>query len=141
MKIYGAVLVLVGIFFGALLAAAYFSWRHGDTKTEFDSKVQCQDLARHYESENRQNNSATVEAVAYSAKRNSCIAKVLTAHDGALEEDDTEVIDLLTREVLWGEFCFNEQAYEPWCGNGRNIKIMEEADKKFVEIVKSKGRY
>lgn len=127
--------VVAALIVGAA-AAAYLHFRQLARQAEFAQKITCMEIAQKYQKAGQGDDPViSVEEVVYSAKRNSCIAKVDTSARYVIR---VEVVDLITGKVFWSDMCSQWSDSSNWCGNGRNVNMFRESDKQYA-ILESSG--
>jgi hypothetical protein len=106
----------------------------------FQRRLQCKHLADDYVTRNSDDHtSLLLDRVDFSPTRHSCIvalSRTSSGHGITLYSYDT--VDILTAETLFsGECDENEPNSRIFCGNGRDIQLMEKRDKTLEAALKS----
>jgi hypothetical protein len=115
-----------GIIIGLIAASVYWRETQQRGKFLFDQNVKCQQIAKQYQAEN----SVAVLRVAYSPRRNSCIAEVTRPpKNGGI---DLSVDDLLSGEQLFFGRCTVEEFLN---NNNEKFKALsKDQDAKFTHF-------
>ena len=131
LALYGA-LVLTGAVIGSGAVLGLQARRQAERNEVFAQRVRCEGLAQaHAKSVSTDSTSAFIERVDFSVPRNTCLAAVDTyreGHSGLTYV--SEVLDLLTKEVLFTDFCFGDN-----CGGGHNSAITAKRDEAFATLL------
>lgn len=100
--------LVIGVLIGFLLAREKVN--PAKSQPLFDRRVRCQQIAQQLQrEESKEYDYLQYEDIAYSAKRDSCVASVLAIH-GSLEIYVVE--DLLSQTTLWSDSCGSKDCYE-----------------------------
>jgi hypothetical protein len=139
--------VLVGLSLGAGLDETLHIIRDRKAGTNpvsdetFQQRLQCKRLADDYVQKNSDDNTSVfLERVEYSPARRSCIAAVTRAKSGnRITLYEFGAVDLLTAETLFsGECDENDANSRIFCGNGRNMQLIDKRDKTLEAALTSK---
>src|SRR6266496_296725 len=105
----------------------------------FQRRLQCKHLADDYVQKNSdESTSVFLDRVEFSPARHSCIAAVTRAKSGnRITLYEYEAVDILTAETLFsGECNENDANSRIFCGNGRDVQLMDKRDKALEAALK-----
>jgi hypothetical protein len=122
-------LFVAGILVGAV--SVEISHRALDLKKRerFEQRLSCKALADSYARQNSDDRrTASSELVDYSPARDTCIGAVTIYGFGDLQT--YEVVDLISGKSIHSKWCYGGK-----CGNGTNIRLMEERDAAFYQAL------
>ncbi len=105
-----------------------------------NKRLQCKHLADDYLQRNSdENTSVLLDRVEFSPARHSCIAAVTRGKSGnRITLYEYEAVDLLTAETLFsGECNGNDANSRIFCGNGRDVQLLDKRDKALEAALKS----
>jgi hypothetical protein len=129
-----AVLVFcAGLAIGAGTLQIYYRFRENRATEIFERRLRCSELAnRHAAGESTKEQSVSVERVGYSTALNSCVAYFEEWQQaGSHSYQEWTVIDLLSKEQFYSGRCSVERD----CGNGKDIKLSQNAEAAFSKAV------
>jgi len=123
--------------------------RDQSTSELFQHRLRCKSVADDYSKANSDGSSTLfLERVDYSPSRHSCIAAFTRYTTGkrklqrcncSIEIHDYEAVDLLSGETLSSGECFeNDPDSSLFCGNGRDMRLIEERGKTLESALASK---
>jgi hypothetical protein len=106
--------------------------RDRDSNELFQRRLRCKSEADVYARKSSEDNSTLMlEKVEFSPARRSCIGaftRAISGKTGTLYS--YEAIDILTGETLYsGDCAENDATSRIFCGNGRNMELIEKRDK------------
>lgn len=130
------VALLVGIVIGAGSTELANIIRDRRLATLFEARLRCRSLAEAYKkSKSNEFTTSFVHLSGFSRSRDSCVATMSSA-SGSLWT--YKVVDTLTGQTLFSDQCSEKgtESDPTWCGNGRDVKLRQEMDRAFENIVK-----
>jgi len=124
-----------GILIGAASVQGFHAMRDDRRAELFKQRLRCKSLAESYAKKNTSDfETVFIDRNDFSTSRNSCVASDSSYTDSTARFD---VVDVVTGEVLFSDSCVRKDATSSsFCGNGRDIKLLEQRDKEFDEAVK-----
>jgi hypothetical protein len=139
--------LLVGLCVGAGLDETLhvLRYRKANAATQvsnetFQRRLQCKHLADDYVTKNSDDHtSLLLDRVDFSPSRHSCIVALSRTSSGhGITLYGYETVDILSAETLFsGECNENDPNSRIFCGNGRDMQLMEKRDKTLEAALKS----
>lgn len=126
---------LLGLVVGVTLDEGFHALRvRTKANTEaFQRRLRCKNLADNYLKESSDDNTTVLlDRDEFSPARNSCIAEVTRTEHGVRGGRLLmfDAVDILTGETLFTGLCNGNDANSAtFCGNGRDMQLMERRDK------------
>lgn len=129
-------LLIFGMVIGAGGSEGFHILRDSHLQNAFQQKLRCKQLAESYVKSNSDGTTTVyLERSGFSTHRNSCVAA--TSRIFMSDSWDYEVVDVITGDTLYSGNCFrNKTSDSLWCGNGRDVQLLEERNKAFDEVVR-----
>jgi hypothetical protein len=129
-----ALVALLGFCAGAASDEAWHAVQNRNNAEVFGQRVRCSTLADAYAKKNSADDiSLYVEHVDFSSTRRSCVAAItraLSNKQGDIAIYYYDTVDIVTAESLFSGSCIENNAEaSTFCGNGRNMKLIQERDK------------
>lgn len=138
---------LVGLCVGAGLDETLHVLRDRKARAEtqssdeaFKRRLQCKPLAEEYVTKNSDDHtSLSLDRVDFSPTRHSCIVALSRTSSGhGITLYGYETVDILTAETLFsGECNENDPTSRIFCGNGRDMQLIEKRDKTLESALKN----
>jgi len=139
---------LLGFCVGAALDETLHTIRNRQAKAKdrdsnevFQRRVRCKSLADDFVTKATDDNTSLfLERIEFSPARHSCVGaftRAMSGKRGTLYS--YEAIDILTGETLYsGECAENDATSFIFCGNGRNMELIDKRDKTLEAALSSK---
>jgi hypothetical protein len=135
-----AVVFFVGLAVGGGAVESYHVVHDKTTAEVFSRRLRCDELANEFvKKESSDTESVSLELMGYSTASNSCVGYLTDGNQRFPNHIEREwrVVDLLSHEVFYSDWCRVEKA-DPeryWCGDGRDMTLGRRGEAAFRQAM------